>query len=277
MTPVPPTDIFTRRVCLQLDGMDAVMIRRDVAYGSPDAGRRMDLYYPLDDVDDARWPAVIIVAGYPGASEPAMTGGQYKDIGWTVSMGQLIAVSGMVAIAYTNRNPMEDLHELFGHVRKHAPSLQIDPARIGVLAVSGNVPTALSTIMTDATAVPTCAAFGYGCLIDLDGGTDVADAAREFGFANPGSGRTLAALRRNVPMLITRAGRDQFPAMNASIDKFICEALAENLPITVVNYPDGVHAFDLFDNSLASRAVVGQTLQFLRQHLLPHRVSTDSF
>jgi hypothetical protein len=33
MTQLPPGDIFTRRVCLQLDGMDAITVRPDVAYG----------------------------------------------------------------------------------------------------------------------------------------------------------------------------------------------------------------------------------------------------
>ena len=46
MTQVPPSVIFTRRVCLQLDGMDAVTARRDVAYGPTDPHRRFDIYYP---------------------------------------------------------------------------------------------------------------------------------------------------------------------------------------------------------------------------------------
>lgn len=45
----------------------------------------------------------------------------------------------------------------------------------------------------------------------------------------------------------TRGGRDQFPAMNASIDSFIRHGLIENLPITFVNHAEGPHAFDLFD------------------------------
>ena len=161
---------------------------------------------------------MIIVAGYPGTMEPRPTPLTYKEIGWTVSMCQLIALSGMVAIAYTNRDPVADLRALFEHIHECAGSLRIDPARVGVVAVSGNVPTALTTIMQDASRTPACAVFGYGCLLDLDGATDVADAARQFGFANPGVGRTVADLRRDVPLLITRAGRDQFPAMNASID-----------------------------------------------------------
>jgi len=271
MTQVPPSDIFTRRVCLRLDGMENVTVRRDVAYGPPDAGVAMDIYYPPNDTEDRRWPAVIVVAGYPGTMEPRRTPLTYKEIGWTVSMCQLIAMSGMAAIAYTNRDPVADLRAVFEHVHADAGSLRIDPARIGVLAVSGNVPTALTTIMRDAVRPPACAAFGYGFLLDLDGTTHVADAARQFGFVNPAAGRTVSDLRRDVPLFITRAGRDQFPGMTASIDGFVRQALAENLPITVVNHAEGPHAFDLFDDSRTSRDIVRQTLRFLRQHLTPDR------
>lgn len=131
MTQVPPGVIFMRRVCLQLDGMDDVTIRRDVAYGPPDGRRGMDVYYPPDHTDDISWPAVIIVAGYPGTMEPRPTTLTYKEIGWTVSMCQLIALSGIVAIAYTNRDPVADLHALFEHIHEGARSLRIDAARVG--------------------------------------------------------------------------------------------------------------------------------------------------
>lgn len=246
--------------------MDAVSVRRDVAYGPANQDRRFDLYYPSDEPDQ-RWPAAIIVAGYPGTMEPRRTPLAYKEIGWTVSMCQLIAQSGIVAIAYTNHDPVADLRTLFEHVHQQAEALRIDPAKVGVMAVSGNVPTALTTIMQDASRTPACAVFGYGCLLDLDGATDVAEAARQFGFANPGAGHTFADLRRDVPLLITRAGRDQFPGMNASIDSFIRHGLKENFPTTLVNHAEGPHAFDLFDDSRTSRDVLRQTLQFLRQHL----------
>jgi hypothetical protein len=267
MAQVPQSDIFTRRVCLQLDGMDAVAVERDIAYGPTDPHRRFDIYYPPGQTDDQRWPAVIIVAGYPGTMEPRATPLTFKEIGWTVSMCQLIAVSGMAAIAYTNRDPVADLRTLFEQLHESGESLRIDSARVGVVASSGNVPTALTAVMHDASRTPACAVFGCGCLLDLDGATDVADAARQFGFANPGAGRSIADLRRDVPLLITRAGRDQFPAMNASIDRFIHQALIENLPITFVNHAEGAHAFDLFDDSRTSRELVRLTLRFLRQHL----------
>jgi hypothetical protein len=117
--------------------MDDVTVRRDVAYGPPGGRLSMDVYYPPDQTDDGRWPAVIIVAGYPGTMEPRPTTLTYKEIGWTVSMCQLIALSGMVAIAYTNRDPVVDLQTLFEHIHEGARSLRFDAARVGVVAVSG--------------------------------------------------------------------------------------------------------------------------------------------
>ena len=45
-------------------------------------------------------------------------------------------------------------------------------------------------------------------------------------------------------------------------------ALANDLPLTVVNHPEAPHAFDLFDDSERSRIVVRQMLNFLQLHLL---------
>ena len=182
-------------------------------------------------------------------------------------MAQLIALSGMASVAYTNREPVADLRALFEYIEAHAAALAIDASRVGVMAASGNVPTALTTLLRTADRPPACAAFYYGCLLDLDGAADVADAARQFGFANPCAGLTVGDLRRDVPVFLSRAGRDQFPAMNASIDRFVAKALAENLPITLVNHAEGPHAFDLFDDSRTSRDIVRQTLRFLQQHL----------
>ena len=66
---------------------------------------------------------------------------------------------------------------------------------------------------------------------------------------------------------VTRAGHDQFPATNASIDRFIRQGLIENLPTTFVNHAEGSHALDLFDDRRTSLDIVRQKLRFLRQHL----------
>ena len=128
MTATPESDIFMRRVCLRIEGMDAVGVRRDVPYGLPgDGGLVTDVYYPPSAYGEGPWPMVIIVAGYAGTMIPRPTPLAYKDIGWTTSTAQLIAMSGMAALAYTNRDPVADLHGLLDHVRAGAAALNLSP------------------------------------------------------------------------------------------------------------------------------------------------------
>lgn len=67
-------------------------------------------------------------------------------------------------------DPVADLQALFEDIHERARSLRIDAARVGVIAASGNVPTALTTIVQDASQTPACAVFSYGCLLDLGRG-----------------------------------------------------------------------------------------------------------
>jgi dienelactone hydrolase len=68
------------------------------------------------------------------------------------------------------------------------------------------------------------------------------------------------------PLLVMRAGRDD-PELNRTIDEFVAAATAGRLAVELVHQPDGHHAFDVADDSDASRAVIGRVLAFLRGHL----------
>jgi hypothetical protein len=72
----------------------------------------------------------------------------------------------------------------------------------------------------------------------------------------------------DIPMLLARAGRDAMPGLNAALDRFVAAALAKNLYVSVVNHPHGPHAFDLDNDSEATRDVIGLVLSFLRRHLV---------
>ncbi|HEY7346879.1 MAG TPA: hypothetical protein VH599_01075 [Ktedonobacterales bacterium] len=67
-------------------------------------------------------------------------------------------------------------------------------------------------------------------------------------------------------MLVVRAGRDH-PRMNQAIDAFVVEALKQNAPIEVINYPEGRHGFDGLDATDRTRQIIQQTLTFLKTHL----------
>lgn len=257
--------ITTKTVLDEMPGTDAVTVLHDQPYGaSGDDTLTMDLYVPPNAASGARLPAVVVVAGYPDQGFQRMLNCRFKDMGSSVSWARLIAASGMVAITYTNREPIADAHTLLRFLHDNAPTLGIDETRIALWASSGNVPLALLLL----TSGMRCAALCYGYTLDLDGFTEVADAAKAFKFANPAAGKSIDQLPTNVPMFLARAGRDQTPGLNASLDRFLSEAVTHNLPVTFTNHPTAPHAFDLFDESATTREVVRRVLAFLRFHLL---------
>lgn len=264
-----PEHISQKVVAYRIPGMEGVQVRRDVAYRVTDAGAlTADIYHPPVSRDGARPPAVVIVAGYPDPGFQRVVGCKFKEMGSAVSWAQLMAAAGMATITYTNREPAADLQTLLRYVRQHAASLGIDGDRLGLWASSGNVPLALSALMQAGNGALKCAVLCYGYMLDLDGATGVTEAAKQFGFVNPCAGASVAALPKDLPLFIARAGQDQMPHLNETIDRFLVEALTHNLPLTFVNHPNAPHAFDLFHDCAETRGIVRQILAFMRFQLL---------
>ena len=259
-------EIATKRVVLELPGADAVVVRRDVPYALIDGERlTMDVYFPAGLQRHELMPAVLFVTGYPDEGMRKVVGCNAKDMASYVSWAQLMAVSGLAAITYTTRQPATDVHEVLRYLRANA-ELGIDGERVGLWACSGNAPTALSVLMTPDARVK-CAALCYSYLLDVDGSTSVAEAASVFRFASPCAGRAFGDLPVDVPLFVARAGRDEMPHLNDTIDRFVAKALLTNLPVTLVNHSTGPHAFDIVDDSDASRAVIRQIVAHMQFQL----------
>lgn len=265
-----PREITKKRVIYQLPDMSDVEIRRDVEYRlTGTESLTLDVYYPRDSENGTRRPAVVFVNGYPDPGFQEMVGCKLKEMESYISWGQLTALSELVAITYsTGHAPAEDLVALLEYVRRNATALGVDENRIGLWACSGNVPNAMSALMQADNGYLKCAVLCYGLTLDLDGATGVAAAARQWGFANPCAGKSVADLSRNCALFIARAGRDEMPRLNETMDRFLTKALECNLPITLVNHPQAPHAFDLMHDSEISREIVRRILAFLRFHLL---------
>ncbi|HEX8455875.1 MAG TPA: alpha/beta hydrolase [Pyrinomonadaceae bacterium] len=260
--------ISKKTVVYRIDGMDDVRVRRDVAYETSGAETlTFDIYYPPGAVEGARVPAVVFVGGYPDAGYEAKLGCKFKEMGATVSWARLTATTGLAAITYTNREPANDLNALLRYVRQNAAQLGIDAERTGLWAASGNVPLALSALMREGRARVKCAVLCYGFTLDIDGSTQVAEASKAWGFVNPCAGKSTADLPPDVPLFIVRAGRDQIPHLNETLDRFMSKALNCNLPLTFVNQPVAPHAFDLFEDTELTREIIGRMLAFMRFHL----------
>jgi len=258
--------ITTQRLIVQIPEMDRVTVTRDIPFGGDGTGKlRFDVYRPVEMAQPGL-PAVVFVMGYSDSRAPELVGCNFKEWAAYMDWARLVASSGAIAITYTNENPVRDFGALVAHIIKDAEALGIDPSRLGVWSCSGNTATALALLQQHAEF--RCAALCYGYLMDMPGHDDVAQAAARFGFVNATAELRIADLSA-VPMLITRAGRDETPGLNSSLDRFVSSALSANLPISVINFAQGVHAFDVAEPTEEGRHVVRQILQFLMLHLRP--------
>jgi dienelactone hydrolase len=218
-------------VVFTLAGTESVRVRANLPYKGE---LTMDLYSPPSAPAGARLPAVVFVNGI-GAPE-------LKD--WKVyqDWGRLVAASGMVGINYQSRqDPAADAADLVRHLRENAASLGVDENRICIWSCSANVGVGLPFVLDPSRTYIRCAVFYYGAM-------------------------NQKATRDDVPMLVARAGLDG-PQLNRGIDEFVKDAIAREVPLTLVNYAEGQHAFDIFDDTATSREYVRQTLDFMKFHL----------
>ena len=263
-------EIATKRVVYRHQDESRITVERDLPYTVVDGeALTLDAYYPPAWTTGTLLPAVLFVTGYSDRGMQAMLGCKAKEMESYISWARLVAASGAIAITYSALDPAADAMAVFEHVRRNARPLGIDVARLGVWACSGNVPNALSLLMRAPGGTVTCAALCYGYMLDFDGSTLVADSATTFRFANPAAGTSFDEIPRDVPVLVVRAGRDEMPNLNTTIDRFVAKALQGGVPLALVNHPTAPHAFDISHDSAMSRAVIGQILAFLRCHLLP--------
>ena len=158
--------------------------------------------------------------------------------------------------------------EIDERIKQTGDVVSVDENRIGLWAGSGNVPLALSLLMGEGGERLKCAVLCYGYTLDLGGSDGVAEGARTWGFVNPCAGKTAGDLPARTPLFVARAGRDELPRLNETLDRFVCEALKHNLPLTFVNHAEGPHAFDLLDDSETTRDIIRRILAFMRFHLL---------
>jgi len=142
-----------------------------------------------------------------------------------------------------------------------------------VWACSGNVPNALLVLMEQGRNYLKCAVLCYGIMLDIDGSTDVAESAGRWGFVNSSAGKSVNDLPKHLPLFIVRAGQDEMPHLNETIDRFLAKALICNLPVTFANHASGPHAFDVMHDSETSREIIRQILAFMRFHLIGHAIS----
>ena len=233
---------------------------------------RFDLYRPRDDEPAA--PCVIFVHG----DGPPEVVANAKGWGQYTSWGRLAVASGLAAVTFNHRSTegrtklvdaADDVDRLIAFVRSNGSGLGVDPERLGLWVCSMGPPVALRTVLRARPAAVRCIAVLYGAMdlrpLRADTPVHVSDRLLEEFSPVAHLAEPVAAF---PPMLLARAGLEDRPWLNPTIDAFVTAALAANVELDLLHHPAGRHGFDILDDDERSRDIVARTLAFLRRHLL---------
>jgi len=215
----------------------SVTTRLDVPYGTAGTTRlAMDVYAPPGS-PSSRLPALVFFNRASGKDRSEGMNGFYAQ--WAKSA----ASRGLIGILPDLRDGTEaaDFRLLIKYLEEHGPELGVGP--IGVYAASGNVSAAFPVLEDPSMTSIKAAVIYYG------------------------TGR-VENFRLDLPVLYVRAGLDR-PPVNEAISTIASRAVAQNAPLTLLNYAGGHHGFEALDDNDATREVIGQTLEFVKRATSP--------
>ncbi len=259
--------LWERPVVVEKAETAAGAVKRTIEYGE-DPEQKLDLYLPAPSPSAKPWPAAVFVHG-----GPVPAGMSAKNIEQFQSYGRVLSSRGIAAVAFNHRfhgltdilQAAADIDRALGYLRQHAAEYSIDRDRLCVWTVSAGGLFAGPLLHQPPTYLR--------CLVMYYGLTDP-EVFAQMGMGQPPSEtsirfRVADQLRPEsgpLPILVARAGKDS-PALNRALDGFVERAVSLNLPIQLLNHPDGVHAFDVLDPNPRSVEIVEVTIAFVRRHL----------
>jgi RNA polymerase sigma factor (sigma-70 family) len=217
----------------------------------------MDIYYPSDFDFKTALPVVVLAMGYSNEGFMKYLGKKLKDLMAYPSWGQLIAASGMVAIAYETDDPDQDIHAIMDFISRKGRFLGLDGTRICIWASSGNVMTALQVLTETQRPYASfikCGVLYYPVFTDLQKPVvDVNAVLRK-------------PLRTDLPLLLVEVGKEQLE-YKPGAELFIQSIRSGGMPLEHIYYEEGVHRFDLYMDNVQTHEIVGRTIEFIYGHV----------
>ena len=276
LSPAQNRDPAKTAVVYRVPGMDKAVVRSGIVFDSTAAKPlALDAYLPRGLRKGERRPAIVFVSG----------GERVRNWTWFINWGQLAAAHDMIGIVPDKRyqrgagarDGFEDTGKLLTFLQTQGESLAIDPQRICLWTFSAG------GRLTSVGLQPDKPGSSEGkwqesvrCLVSFYGVLDMAGelasvnnkAERESLLKRYSPVQALESLAASgskpPPMFIARAGKD-VAVINNTIDRFVSTALRLNAQINFVNYADGDHGFDGFNDTPQSRAIIKAALEFVRE------------
>jgi hypothetical protein len=238
--------MFDDWLVLSLPGMDNVLVATD-KYHTKQFGqkveRNIDIYYPPNFDFTTELPAVFVCNGTP----------EWRS---NISLGQLIAVSGLIAVIPDTIDFPEVFDESIIYFSKNAKAFGINKKHIGIYSSGHSVPPALAAALEKSKkyhkyvqcAVFRSAVLQYGSL-----GRSYYDKSK---------------MSNDVPLLIIKAKVDRFPEVNETHKLFLEIAHEMDMTVEYIEHEGGGHNWAIEDDTHEARKHLQKELDFLTSHLL---------
>jgi dienelactone hydrolase len=231
----------------------------------------IDVYYPPDRKPGKLLPAVIMANAVPfnAPTNPPNTYRRNDPNGTFPYWGRIIAANGLIAVAYDTLYP-SDIEAIARHLQKNGAALGIDGARIGVFGNSSHAILASSFAYQENTDYLKFAVFYYGYILTPENllRQEYDAFCAEFGCYGAEL-PDIQQLRSDLPVLIVRSGKDWSPLDMEPIDRFEQLAQEQNVPLTLIRFEEGAHAFEWAEYSFGAVKTKGieiiqQTVDFMK-------------
>jgi tetratricopeptide (TPR) repeat protein len=231
--------VIQRPIVYQVPEMVKVQVKENIEFRKVnDTSLTLDIYYPPGFNKRSNLPVVIFNNGVGSMDLPKWR--VYQD--WA----RLIAANGMIAVNHQGRpnraTVWEDCIAVLDYLRNNGQQLNIDTGRIGIWTCSANC----------RTGIPLALRPGREYIRTL--------------VAYYGASDSIGRMRQDVPTLVVRAGLDA-QGLNMAIEGFVQAALQLDVRLEMINYLEGMHAFDIFNNTPESKDIIKRTVDFLKKNL----------
>jgi dienelactone hydrolase len=268
-TATPPTTPFENMLVYDQPEMYQVTIRTDQyqTLTQPAKMLPMDIYYPPSWQPGTRLPAILFADAFPLSSELGKCGRLcYTYPSW----GRLVAANGLIAVTYDSEQA-SDLEAVAEHVRANGASLGIDGDHLGVMGVSGDATLAESFAYQPNREYVKFAVIYYGYMLTPDNLSRTAynQLSLQGGFY-AAELPDVKELRTDLPVFLVQCGQDNVLDQISTLH-FVQLAKEAGAPLTLIDFPEGQHTFDVKETSVGDVAVkaaeiVKQTLEFMKTH-----------
>ncbi len=233
-----PGFLYTNPPPLVIEGWEKARLGT-VAYSGT---IKTDIYWPPES-SEAPLPVILIVFSYNSSQFIQENGKSFREIEpMTIWFAQL-ANKGFAVICPDIENVGKDMSSIMTWIQKNGAKLGLDPLRMGFLSFSANVKT-----------VP--------YLLTLPEATNLKAIALYYPELVPASWE----VPKNVALHIIKTGKDA-ATRNVRIDLLAKKFKEAGNYAEVITYENGIHAFDLKDQSPEAAAIMMTTLEFFTKYL----------